>query len=47
MDSEHDKDGRVGIFSSWTAVYVAVVVFTLAMIVALYVFTVTLDFSGS
>jgi len=38
-----DDDCRIGIFPSWRSLYVTVVVYTLALIVLLYVFTVALD----
>ena len=44
---ENGDDGPIGIFPSWKAVYVSVVVVTAVMIVALYWFTVALDFSGT
>ena len=41
-----DDDGRIGIFPSWNALYATVVVYTLAVIVLLYAFTVLLDYSA-
>ena len=43
---DDDDQGPIGPFPSWKAVYWAVVIATLLMIVVLYVFTVSLDFSG-
>lgn len=44
--AEDGDEGPIGIFPSWNAVYVSVVIATLLMILALYWFTVALDFSG-
>jgi len=41
-----DDDGRIGIFPSWSALYAAVVVYTVVIIVLLYAFTVLLDHSA-
>ncbi len=41
-----DEEGRIGIFPSWAALYATVVVYTTALIVLLYVFTIVLDFSA-
>lgn len=41
-----DDSGRIGIFPSWNALYATVVVYTLAVIVLLYVFTILLDYSA-
>ena len=42
-----DDVGPIGIFPSWRAVYATVVVVTLILILVLYWFTVSLDFSGT
>ena len=42
---DDEDDGRIGIFPSWSSLYVAVTVYTAAMIVILYLFTIFLDFS--
>ena len=46
VEQPEEDDGRIGIFPSWNALYVSVVVYTLATIVLLYVFTVLLDHSS-
>ncbi len=46
VEQPEEDDGRIGIFPSWKALYGSVVVYTLAMIVLLYVFTVMLDHSS-
>ena len=44
---EADEDGgRIGIFPSWNWLYGSVVIYTLALVALLYVFTVTLDHSA-
>ncbi|GMR11882.1 MAG: hypothetical protein BMS9Abin29_0067 [Gemmatimonadota bacterium] len=45
VEHPEDDDGRIGVFPSWNALYVTVVVYTVAMIVLLYAFTVLLDYS--
>lgn len=45
-DSDSGDDGRIGIFPTWRSLYVSVVVYTVALILLLYAFTVLLDFSG-
>ena len=47
MTSDPDEEGPIGIFPSWRAVYVSVVVVTIALILILYWFTVALDYSGA
>jgi len=44
--TDPDDEGRIGIFPSWKAVYISVVVVTIALILILYWFTVALDFSA-
>ena len=46
IDQSEDDGGRIGIFPSWRALYVSVVVYSLAVIVLLYVFTVVFDHSS-
>ena len=46
VEQPEEDDGRIGIFPSWKALYATVVVYTLAMIVLLYAFTVLLDYSS-
>ncbi len=47
LDARTDDDsGKIGIFRSWTSLYVAVVVYTAALVLVLYLFTVLLDFSA-
>ena len=46
VDKPEDDEGRIGIFPSWNALYATVVVYTLAMIVLLYAFTVMFDHSA-
>lgn len=46
VEQPEEDDGRIGIFPSWNALYASVVVYTLATIVLLYVFTVLLDHSS-
>ena len=41
-----EPEGRIGIFPSWRALYVTVVVYALAMVVLLYVLTRILDHSA-
>lgn len=41
-DDDHE-DGRIGPFSSWRALYVAVLVYTAALIALLYLLTHALD----
>ena len=43
---DEDEDGRIGIFPSWKALYVSVIVYTAGLIALLYVFTVLLDTSA-
>ena len=43
---DEDEDGRIGIFPSWKALYVAVIVYTAGLIAILHVFTVLLDTSA-
>ena len=40
------EDGRIGIFPSWRALYIAVIVYTAGLIALLRVFTVLLDTSA-
>lgn len=40
-----DEDGRVGIFPSWRSLYVAVILYTVALVAILYLLTRLLDFS--
>lgn len=46
VEQPEEDDGRIGIFPSWNALYATVVVYTLAVIVLLYVFTILLDYSA-
>jgi hypothetical protein len=48
IEGEHpgEEDGQIGIFGSWRALYVTVVLYTAALTVLLYVFTRLLDFSS-
>lgn len=41
-----EEEGQVGIFRSWRALYVAVVLYTAALTILLYVFTRLLDFGS-
>ncbi len=41
---EDEEEGPIGIFPSWSAIYVTVLVFTFLLILILYWFTVSLDF---
>ena len=43
---DEDEDGRIGIFPSWKALYIAVIVYTAGLIALLRVFTVLLDTSA-
>ena len=43
----HDDEGAVGIFPSWRAVYLAVLIYSLITVAILYLFTIALDFSAS
>lgn len=45
-DDDSEDAGRIGIFPSWGSLYASVVIYTVALIVILYVFSVLLDFSG-
>jgi len=47
VDDDDDDDGPIGIFPSWNAVYVSVVVFTILMIAVLAYFTVAFNHSVS
>lgn len=42
---DDDDDGRIGIFPSWNALYVTVILYTAGLIAILRVFTVMLDTS--
>ena len=44
--ADEDEDGRIGIFPSWRALYISVVVYTAGLIAILRVFTVLLDSSA-
>ncbi|MFV1988734.1 MAG: hypothetical protein ACC682_15790 [Gemmatimonadota bacterium] len=44
--SEHDDDGRIGIFPSWRALYITVLVYTAGLTVALYLMSRFLDHSA-
>jgi hypothetical protein len=46
---EHDEEdsGPIGIFPSWSAVYWSVVIYTVAVIAILWVFTVAFNHSVS
>lgn len=44
--ADEDEDGRIGIFPSWRALYIAVIVYTAGLIAILRVFTVLLDTSA-
>ena len=41
-----DEDGRIGIFRSWRALYVSVLLYTFALIVLLYILTEILNYSA-
>lgn len=41
-----EESGKIGLFRSWTSLYVAVVAYTVALVLVLYLFTVLLDFSA-
>jgi len=43
---EEEKEGRVGPFPSWRALYVTVILYTVATVAALYVLTRLLDHSA-
>jgi hypothetical protein len=43
--TETDEDGRIGIFPSWRALYISVLLYTLALIVLLYILTKLLNHS--
>lgn len=43
---DQDEDGRIGIFPSWKALYISVIVYTAGLIAILRVFTVLLDTSA-
>ena len=45
-DEDEGEDGRIGIFPSWKALYISVIVYTAGLIAILYVFTVLLDTSA-
>ncbi len=40
------EDGQLGLFRSWRALYITVIVYTIALTILLFVFTRLLDFSG-
>ena len=40
---DEDEASRIGIFPSWRSLYLTVVVYTLALVALLYLFTVALD----
>ncbi len=42
-----DEDGRVGIFPSWRSLYVAVILYTAALVAILYLLTRLLDYSAA
>lgn len=44
---EEDHDERIGIFPSWNVLYLAVVVYTIILILLLYFLTIALDYSVS
>ncbi len=44
---EEDQDGRIGIFPSWNVLYLAVIVYTIILILLLYFVTIALDYSVS
>ncbi|TDI15396.1 MAG: hypothetical protein E2P05_07035 [Acidobacteria bacterium] len=44
---EEDHDERIGIFPSWNVLYLAVVVYTIVLILLLYFLTIALDYSVS
>ncbi len=47
MAQDDEDGGRVGIFPSWGWLYGSVIVYTLLLIVALYVLSNVLDFRAS
>ncbi len=44
---DEDQDGRIGIFPSWNVLYLAVIVYTIILILLLYFVTIALDYSVS
>ena len=43
---EADRTGRIGIFPSWGWLYGAVILYTVALIILLHIFTTTVDFGA-
>ena len=43
--ADKDEDTRIGIFPSWRALYISVLIYTLALIVLLYTLTELLNHS--
>ncbi len=41
--TDAEDDGRIGIFGSWRAVYISVLVYTVGLILLLYILTRLLD----
>ncbi len=44
---EEDHNERIGIFPSWNVLYLAVIVYTIILILLLYFLTIALDHSAS
>lgn len=44
---DDDEGGSIGIFPSWGWLYATVIVYTMALVVVLYLFTVLLDHGGA
>ncbi len=44
---DEDQDGRIGIFPTWNVLYLAVIIYTIILILLLYFLTIALDYSVS
>jgi hypothetical protein len=44
---DEDQDERIGIFPSWNVLYLAVIVYSIILILLLYFLTIALDYSVS